>query len=193
MQEQAERSSLSPPRGKNVKVSLSILVLLCAAPVFAQNQPNITSTPPVCGPDGSRFNVKTESRQHPTGQPAAGKALVYFLEDDDNFNSVPKPTTRMSVDGSWAGATHGNSYFYVSVDPGEHHLCAVWQSAVDFSSGRQSALAHFTADSGGVYYFRVENSWGVSGVPSVTMRAVSADEGQRLVSRFALSTSTPKK
>ena len=176
-----------------MKVSLSILVLLIASPVFAQNKPDITSTVPVCGPDSVRFSVKTESTQHPTGQADSGKAVIYFLENDDTFDSMPKPTTRMGVDGRWVGATHGDSYFFVSVDPGEHNLCSEWQSSVDFSSGHQAALAHFTANPGGVYFFLVQNSWRMSGVPRVGMRAISGDEARLLTSRYSLSTSTQKK
>jgi hypothetical protein len=52
--------------------------------------------------------------------PASGKAIVYFLQDDLKYGARPRPTTRFAIDGNWFRATHANSFFYVSVDPGDH-------------------------------------------------------------------------
>ena len=68
-----------------------------------------------------------ERDDRPNPQSAASGAVVYFIENDAEFTSTPKPTTRMGIDGRWVGATHGNSYLFMTVDPGEHHLCASWQ------------------------------------------------------------------
>jgi hypothetical protein len=78
---------------------------------------------PYCG--GAQFEVTTLKSQHPVVQPDAEKAVVYFIEDDDSaYPWGRKPTIRAGLDGSWVGATHSNSFFYFSVAPGEHHLCA---------------------------------------------------------------------
>jgi hypothetical protein len=45
----------------------------------------------------------------------------------------------MGLDGEWVGATQRNSYFSLSVDPGEHHVCAT-------EGGQLFAFAHFTAE-----------------------------------------------
>jgi hypothetical protein len=103
-----------------------LLLFLIASPAFAQSAPGVAMAPG-CGAFSVTFSVKTNKNQHPFAQPDAGKALVYFVEDDSNFNATPKPTVRVGLDGAWVGATHGNSYFYFSVDVGEHHLCASWQ------------------------------------------------------------------
>jgi hypothetical protein len=138
--------------------------------------------------------VKTDDNKHPAGQPDAGKALVYFIEDDSDFGSFPKPTTRAGVDGSWVGATHGDSYFFFSVDPGEHHLCASWQTAIIVGQGHKAAAAHFTAEAGNVYFFRVRNCWHRDhGVAEIDFAPVDSDEGLLLASKFSLSTSHPKK
>jgi hypothetical protein len=142
----------------------------------------------------SSFVVKTERGDLPAAQPDVGKALVFFVEDDSDFGSKPKPTTRAGVDGSWMGATHGNSYFYISVDPGEHHLCASWQSSVIIGQGHKTAAAHFTAAAGGVYYFRVKNTWTRDlGTAGISLMPLDSDEGQLLVHTFALSTFYVKK
>jgi hypothetical protein len=158
------------------------LVLLFASVAFA-------ALPPSCGAADAKFEVKTDGVQNSPAQPAAGKALLYFVEDDSGFGSTPKPTTREGIDGAWVGATHGNSFYSLSVDPGEHHLCASWQTAVIVRQGHQTAVAHFTAEAGGVYYFRVKNTWELSlGTAGIALAPLDSDEGAFLASKFSLST-----
>src|SRR5258708_23260552 len=140
------------PRSVNMKSALVAVLLVSSA--WAQGKPNSIAVAPGCGPIDAKFEVKTDKAQHPITQ-EPGRAVVYFVEDDTNFQSTPKPTTRIGLDGSWVGANHGNSYFYFTVEPGEHHLCASWQSTVGFGTRHKSAAAHFTAEAGGVYYFSV--------------------------------------
>jgi hypothetical protein len=162
---------------------LTILSLTSAA--FAQTE---LAGAPGCGTETTQFDVKTDKAQHPA-QADTAKALVYVIEDDSDFGSFPKPTTRMGLDGAWVGATHGNSYFYASVDPGVHHLCANWQSSVLLGKGRKTAAFHFTAEAGGVYYFEVKNTyWLDHGNGSMSLEPVDSDQGQLLVNQFAPST-----
>jgi len=119
--------------------------------------------------------------------------MMYFVEDDTEFESTPKPTTRIGVDGTWVGANHGNSYFSFAVDPGTHHLCASWQSLAVIGAHDTSAAAHFTAEAGQVYYFRVKNKWlHEHAATHVDLSPVDSDQGQLLASRRQLSVSHPK-
>ena len=119
-----------------VVVVLLLTISLLTSSVFAQDKPTDGAAAPGCGEPKMKFEVKTEKSQHPA-QTDVGKAMVYFIENDSQFDSFPSPTTRMGIDGEWVGATHGNSYFSVSVDPGEHHLCASWQSSVIIGQGHK--------------------------------------------------------
>ena len=172
-----------------------LLIFLIASCVLAQAQTKETRLAPSCGPDEVKFEVKTEKNPHQVKQPDPGKALVYFLEDNSEFGSLPRPTTRLGVDGEWVGATHGNSYFYFSVDPGEHHLCVSWQSWVGIGSGHKAAAAHFTAEPGGVYYFLVKNIFlrQVGGPPIIKFEPLDSDEGQLLANKYSFSTFEQKK
>jgi len=168
---------------------------MCPALVSAQSGPG-------CGPANIKFDVTTTKAQHPSPTPEAGKALVFFLQDDLKFQGGVRPTTRFGIDGSWAGATHANSYFYVAVDPGEHHLCANWQS-VHFGMSfavpkRDTAAAHLTAEAGKIYYFRaqditkMDHSGGEHDSEYVThaeveLQALDPDEAQVLLGTFSLS------
>jgi hypothetical protein len=171
----------------------SLVVVLFATAAFAQTSADTVAAAPGCGAANIKFDVKTGKSQHPPAQIESGKALVYFLEDDTDFDSFPKPTTRIGLDGSWVGANHGNSYFYFSVDPGEHHLCASWQSFVAIGARETSAAAHFTAEAGQVYYFRVRNkALREHGAPHLDLSPLDSDEGQLLAGQYAFSESHPK-
>lgn len=103
--------------------STLVLLFLLTCPAFATAQ-----TDSACGPAKVKFDIRTTKQLRASPAAQSDKALVYFLQDDLKYNTAPRPTTRFAIDGAWVGATHANSYFYVFVDPGEHHLCANWQS-----------------------------------------------------------------
>lgn len=175
----------------------TLLIFLVGSAVLAQAQIPDTRLAPSCGLNEVKFEVKTAKNPHQVKQPDAGKALVYFVEDNSEFGSIPRPTTRLGVDGEWVGAAQGNSYFSFSVDPGEHHLCASWQTWVGpgVDAAHKTALAHFTAEAGGVYYFRVKNVYlrdtGARAI--IKLELLDSDEGQLLANKYSFSTSQPKK
>jgi len=169
------------------------VVLLFGTFIFAQDSSPSIKTAPGCGAASVKFEVKTDKSQHALPQPPPGQAMMYFVEDDTEFESTPKPTTCIGVDGTWVGANHGNSYFSFAVDPGTHHLCASWQSLAVIGAHDTSAAAHFTAEAGQVYYFRVKNKWlHEHAATHVDLSPVDSDQGQLLASRRQLSVSHPK-
>jgi len=87
------------------------------------------------------------------------------------------------LDGRWVGATNGNSYFYFSIAPGEHHLCASWQG-----KSQTRAVAHFTAETGKVHYFAVKNRAGTYQAYGIEFGPLDSDQGLLLASTFLLST-----
>ncbi|HEY1253216.1 MAG TPA: hypothetical protein VGF01_00395 [Terracidiphilus sp.] len=126
-----------------------VVLLLCASLLPAVQAFAKTILPDACGDDSVKFEVKTENDQPAPEPPPAGKAQIVFIENSIKDGT---PTVRYGMDGAWVGANKGNSYFYVTVDPGVHHLCAGWQS----SQGRLQKsidVASFTAEPGKVYYF----------------------------------------
>lgn len=177
-----------------MKTLFTLLLVLLPASLIAQDKPPATAAAPGCGVDNLKFDVKTDRSQHPMVKPDTGKAIVYFLQDDTDYLSRPRPTTRFGLDGSWIGATQSNAYLYVSVDPGEHHICAAWQTLVHIYAGQTSAAAHFTADAGGIYFFTVRNYFLENHGPArMTLSPLDSDEGQLLMSKFGFSTSHPRK
>lgn len=177
------------------RVSL-IASLLLMYPVLA-----IAQQGPGCGPANIKFDVSTGKKQIPAPAPQAGKAFVYFLQDDLDFQGGIRPTTRFGIDGKWVGATHANSYFYVAVDPGEHDVCANWQS-VHFPGSlvpkRSTAAIHLTTEDGKTYYLRARDSTKTDHTggehdteyvthAQVVLASVEADEAQVLINSFSFS------
>jgi hypothetical protein len=172
-------------------VRMLLAIFLFSAPVFAQGAPSASAAAVCSNLPNTIFDVKTDTGEH-LAQPAAGKALVYFLQDDTNFIARPRPTTRLAVDGAWVGATHSDSYFYFPVEPGEHHLCAIWQAGgLDPTAG--AAAARFTARAGHSYYFRAQNGSLKDGTKTIEFGRVDSDEAQLLINRYAFSSSSVKK
>jgi hypothetical protein len=113
-----------------------------------------------CGAPAIHFDVDTDRGLHPAPM-APGRALVFFVQDDSEISGFRKPTVRVGLDGKWEGATHGSSYFFFYVDPGEHHLCTDWQDSTSFlrKGPPLSASLAFTAKAGSTYYFQLSNTF----------------------------------
>jgi len=168
-----------------MRVFVSILILAVSA--FAQGSP--AAPTPACGPANISFSVQLDDSQHTPAEPEPGKARVYFVHDAGTGFLAWYPTVKVAVDGTWVGANHGNSYFSVSVDPGEHHVCVNLQSSV---VAQRVELAHFTATAGSVYYYRTRLVVSRS-VELLQLEAIDSDQGQYLVELFPLAAAKPKK
>jgi hypothetical protein len=186
------------------KMASSLVILLFASTLVPSSVASSVSSTQTnyfgatgCGPANVEFEVKTDNGQHDMPAVDSGKAMIVFLQDDAMFGARPRPTTRFGIDGTWVGATHANSYFYVLVDPGEHHLCANWQShaATVGVPTRSTAAAHFIAEAGKTYYFQAWDIGIADRGPGAEVRLelLDSDEAQVLVRTFDFSSSRPKK
>jgi len=168
-------------------MKIALVALLFAASTLSQT-PN-TRLPAACGLGKEDFEVKLDKSQHSLVQPEPGKARIYFIQNVNTDILNPYTTTKLGIDGAWVGANKHNSYFSVSIEPGEHHLCAsMWYSRVD----QHVVLAHLTAEPGKVYYYRL----GIIETRSLSdwkLDPIDSDEAMFLVSSYPLSVSTPKK
>jgi hypothetical protein len=169
-------------------VRIALVALLFAASAFVQTPPAALATA-ACGPEQVSFNVKKHESQHVLAQPDPGKARVYFFHDAGTSLGFGYPTTKLGINGTWVGANHDNSYFSVSVDPGEQHICASLQSSV---ADKRVELAHFTAEAGKVYYYRTRLLWSRS-LELLELNPIDSDQAKYLIATFSLSVSNPKK
>jgi hypothetical protein len=171
----------------------ALIVMFLALSAFAQDKSSRLAL--ACGPKDVTFTVTTDI-SHAAADPEPGKARVAFIQDDGPWGGHQHYVMKIGLDGTWVGAYKQNSYFAVSVDPGEHHVCANVQSKAGI--GRLLALAHFTAEPGKIYYFRTRFFGGISGIqsapPSVELETVDSDEAQYLIASFPqITVSQPSK
>ena len=161
----------------------ALVVLLLAVSAFGQTLSGPATS--ACGPKSDGFQVKLDKSPHTLAQPDPGKALVYFIQEkgSDAF----AVTTKIGIDGAWVGANKNSSYFAVSVEPGERHVCANVQSY----RGHPAGLVHFTAEAGKVYYFDGRVVYGEASDLYFFLGVVDSDQGKYLIDSLPLSMSTP--
>jgi hypothetical protein len=168
-------------------MKIAFVALIFAASAFAQSpSPNPTAA---CGPGNVSFKVKLDGNRQTQTPPDAGKARVYFIHESGGTGTVGYPTTKFGVDGAWVGANHANSFFSVSVDPGQHHVCVALQSSLVDS---RVELAHFRAVAGETYFFRTRLVMSRE-VELLVLEPIDSDQGKYLIDLFSLSVSRPKK
>lgn len=179
-----------------MKCALVVCLLgLFAMPVIAQDEATVARTAAGCGADNTQFDVKTDKSQHPQAQASEGKAVVYVFEElrTPNELSIGSIIIRIGLDGHWIGADHEKAYFYFTVDPGDHSICANWQSSLK-SLSRLSAAISVTAEAGKSYYVEAKVADG-SGrhVPQLWLEPLDPAEAQLMIASNAFSTSGAKK
>jgi hypothetical protein len=168
-------------------MKVALIALLFAAPAFAQAAP--AGSTAACGPENVTFGVKLDESQHTLARPDPGRARVHFFQDAGTSHTFGYPTVKIAMDGAWVGANHGNSFFSVSVEPGEHHVCVTLQSS---QFAQRVELAHFTAEAEKVYYYRTRLVLSRS-VELLELDPMDSDQGRYLVATFPLSVSSLKK
>jgi hypothetical protein len=171
-----------------------LVLILSFLPLLAADQapPEVAVVRAACGPNNVKFDVTPSAGQPPAPQPEPGKALVYVVEQYDG--RALNPTVKVGLDGAWVGANRGTSYLFFPIEPGEHHLCADWQSAPWQTGPRATvSLTSLRAESGGTYYIRARIlELGVR-VYNVELEKIDPDQGRLLVDTSPLSSYRQKK
>jgi hypothetical protein len=175
------------PSFKEETMRIALLLFLLASPAYAQTQDAASAALFACGPANVKFDVK-ESGVPVDAASEPGKALVYVIEDTGQVADI---TIRVGLDGGWVGANQGNTHFPFLVSPGEHHLCANWQSSLSSRSAFYS-LANFTVEAGKIYYFRAR-LWEGARIAPLDLDPLNSDEGRYLVVASPLAVSHAKK
>jgi Protein of unknown function (DUF2846) len=175
-------------------ITMLCAVVLFAGVLFAEDQEAAARAAAGCGPSEAQFVVMKNKEQHPTTQPEPGKALVYVFDQPDNTSlEIGAMTTRWGLDGTWVGASDLKSYFYFSVDPGEHRLCTQRQSRFKSVSNVSTAIT-FNSEAGKAYYFRLRaRRIKQENTNYVKLEALDPAEAQVMIANAAYSQSKPKK
>jgi hypothetical protein len=182
-------------------MSAKVAVLVFAITFANAARTWATVLPDACGQDNVKFKVSNQKGQTAPAGPAADEAQIVIIENPEMDPQCVGPschvTVRIGLDGKWMGASHDKSYFAFSVAPGEHHLCANWQSALG-SLNKLVGMASFTAEAGKVYYYQVKPVMRPTTEREpdeyrLDLTPLVEDEGKFGVKVLALSTSTPKR
>jgi hypothetical protein len=165
---------------------VAVAVSAASLPLVGQNVPPVL--PPACGKSQMSMEVKLDKAQHAVAQPKPGTAQVYFVEDMGRGGAGYM--TKIGMDGEWIGVNRKNSYFSVSVAPGEHHLCAAIEPSNAWS---YVELAHFTAEVGKVYFYRTRIIVTRDGIEYFSLTPLDSDAGEYAVSAYPMAIARPKK
>ena len=169
-----------------MKAVLALFVF--SLPLLAQNQS--PAVPAACGDLKVSVAVSLDNSQHAVAQPEPGTARVYFIQDTGLSATFAYPTTKIGVDGQWVGANKKDSYFSVSLEPGDHHLCAAIQSSI---VRRDVELAHLPAEAGKVYFYRTRIILSKGSPEYLGFVPIDSDEGAYLIASYPLSRSHARK
>jgi hypothetical protein len=191
-----DKPSMASTRVMRMKIGHALLLLctslLLSVPALAKSN---TILPDGCGDDAVKFDAKQENDNPGLPALADGMALIVFSENMPSEMKV-QTTTRFGADGAWVGATKGDSYFTLSVDPGDHNLCASMQSAPSRMKKTFTQVATLTAEAGKVYYFEaainVIGGYNAS-IESFDFAQLSEKDGKYRVKAWKFATSKPKK
>jgi hypothetical protein len=189
---------------KICSVKLQATLLLSSFLVVPVVATCATVLPDACGNEKVSFEIQLQKNPPAPAAPEAGKAQVFFIEKSEKPPAIGclsagvscNDVARFGVDGAWVGATKGNSYLPISLEPGLRHLCAV--------VGKEVHAEPLTVEAGHAYYFQVEyeaegRQYGTAKEPNyqveknVRFSMLNEDEGKYRVKASALSVATPKR
>jgi hypothetical protein len=172
--------------------STLLLLGLGSVPLHSQQAP-ANAAAAACGSTAANYAVKHDTTPFVLTPVPPDKALVYFIE---SMPSYPIVTTKVNIglDGQWLGATDAQSHTSFTVDPGVHHLCAVYQGhAAGMDPEGQTLLLHLDAEAGRTYYLRYHALFLKESPGVAFFEPVDEDEGLLLLERTEGSTSALKK
>jgi hypothetical protein len=164
---------------------ISAFVLMTSGGFAQQKSQNPVRA--ACGPAIVHMQVQSSKSKDETPLPP-GKARVYVVGvfRKPSFEFFLDPTILIGMDGSWLGATRNRSYLALPIEPGDHHLCAEWNSTLQ---KRLPALASLKADAGKTYYFRARIMY----PGGLDFQQLDPDEGRLLVSHSHLLIASARK
>ncbi|MGB7207222.1 MAG: DUF2846 domain-containing protein [Pyrinomonadaceae bacterium] len=95
-----------------------------------------------CGTESVNYKPTTDKKQHPIPDAPADKAMIYVMRTTILGYKIH---SKLAVDGKWMGVNRGKTYFFFTLDPGEHFFCS--------EAENQDYLA-LTVEAGKTYYLK---------------------------------------
>jgi hypothetical protein len=95
-----------------------------------------------CGTKEVNYKASTDKKQHPTPAAPTDKALIYVLRPTIIGLKIH---SKLAVDGEWKGVNRGKTYFFFTLEPGEHFFC---------SESENQDYLKLTVEAGKTYYLQ---------------------------------------
>ncbi|MEJ7848922.1 MAG: DUF2846 domain-containing protein [Pyrinomonadaceae bacterium] len=140
---------------KNSIIVLSVFaftVLSSSSVTFAQEAKLISKDElrlKACGTEKVDYSATTDKTDRPKPEVPTDKALIYVLRPTMIGFKI---NSKLAVDGKWMGVNRGKTYFYFTVEPGEHYFCS--------ESENQDYLA-LNVEAGKTYYLQQKVEMGM--------------------------------
>jgi hypothetical protein len=160
--------------------------------LLAQNAPNADPFAAACGAEHASFKTKQDGPGTGLTTPPAGKALVYVIEQ---MPQVGLFTTHVNVgvDGQWIAQLSSLTFTSFALDPGVHHLCAVYQGQLASSDIGPTILHRLNVQAGKTYYFLYRGLISAQSQEVGFLDEVDEDEGGFVLQTSQHVTSTVEK
>jgi hypothetical protein len=101
-----------------------------------------------CGTTEVNYKADTDKKNHPTPEAPTDKALIYVMRTTMFGYKI---NSKLAVDGEWKGVNRGKTYFFFTLEPGEHYFCS--------ESENQDYLKLFV-EAGKTYYLQQQVEFG---------------------------------
>lgn len=132
-----------------------------------------------CGTEAANFSAETDKNSRPMPAAPDDKALIYVLRST-MFGF--KIHSKLAVNGEWKGVNRGKTYFFFTLEPGEHFFCS--------ESENQSYLS-LTVEAGKTYYLQQQVKPG-AWKARTELVVLGEEEGKKKLDGLNLSVFTRK-
>jgi hypothetical protein len=171
---------------RNLSFAL-LFVLVCAFATFAQEEKQVSAKDKqkemrlkACGTEEVNYDAKTDKSERPLPPQPADKALIYVVR---TAMIGYKIHSKLAVDGKWMGVNRGGTYFYFTLDAGEHFFCS--------ESENQDYLP-LQVEAGKTYYLKQQVEMGLFKART-NLTVLTEDEGKKALAKTNLSVFELKK
>ncbi len=132
----------------NKLISLFLVVLILSlVQVFGQESKEEKLK--ACGTKRVNYKASTDKKQHPTPEAPTDKALIYVLRPTIFGMKIH---SKLAADGEWKGVNRGRTYFFFTLEPGEHYFC---------SESENQDYLKLNVEAGKTYYLQQKVELGV--------------------------------
>lgn len=127
-----------------------------------------------CGTESVNYTARTDKTQHPTPDAPADKAMIYVMRTTMLGYKIH---SKLAVDGEWMGVNRGKTYFFFTIESGEHYFC---------SEAENQSYLTLTVEAGKTYYLQQQVKPGIFKARTELV-IMSEEQGKKKLAEVNLS------